>query len=389
MTPPIPRRLHAHAERAARACAFALAACSAPACDGRAIVDAAGPRSPEHVAPAPTRTSVIEDGAPLAIGAEAPPPAGLRWITGGPIEKLEHGKAHLVVFWAPWSGASTQVFARLSDLQRRNTERGLVVFAVTAADARGTTLERARTRLFELGELAAVPTAFDPDGVWRARWIGGEHDPALPLAFLVDREGRLAASGPPSEVELRLQAVLAGLHDLTRLAKDEAAKPGVLARSLALQSEFHSAWRASDWPRAVRLCDELLALDGARHRRFALTKFQVLFLHTPRVDEALDYARALADGLARDDVGLLNSLAWTLVDPHLSVPKRDLALAGRCAQRAVDLTVRRNAVLLDTLARVHAAQNELERALAIEEEAARLDPLFQGRVSELRAELGR
>lgn len=372
-----------------RAGAFALAACSALACDAREVVHAAGARPAELDVPPQARAAANEVRAWLAIGAEAPAPAGLRSITGESVTTFERGKVHLVVFWAPWSGASTQVLARLSDLQRRNRERGLVVLAVASADARGTTLERARRLLLELGDRAAVPTAFDPDGAWRAQWIGGARDPALPIAFLVDRSGRLAASGPPSEVELGLQAVLADRHDLARLANVAGAKPGILAKSLALQSGFHAAWRASDWPRVVGFCDELLALDAPRHRRFALTKLQVLLLHTPRVDEALDYAHALADGLARDDVGLLDALAWTLVDPNSPVPKRDLALAKRCAQRAVELTLRRNAVLLDTLARVHAAQGEVERALAIEEEAAGLDPSFQNRVSEFRAELGR
>lgn len=341
-----------------------------------------GPIAPAAAAPDPA-------GSRLEIGGDAPGLEGLRWITGAPAGELERGRVLLVVFWAPWSGTSTQTLARLAELERRHAARGLDVLAVSAADARGTTLERARRSLHELAGQVPARTAFDTDGTWRARWIGAEADPMLPVAFLVDRTGRIASEGSVAQAELRLPRVLADQHDLAKLAAEAAREPELLARSAELQRDFHAASRASDWPRVLARCDELLALDLDRHRRFTLAKFQVLLLRQHRAAEAYAYARALADGIARDDVGLLNSIAWTIVDPHQPVPERDLALAGRCAQRAVDLTLRRNAVLLDTLARVHAAQGEFDRAIAVEEEAARIDPIFAGPASELRAKAGR
>lgn len=366
------------------ACALAALACARSESSSPVAATAAHPPARIELPSAAPNAPVS---APIAIGAAAPALPALRWIVGEPLAAFEPGTAYLVAFWAPWSGTSTQVFARLSELERRNKERGLVVLAVTGPDARGTTLEIARTRLHELGDFVATRVAYDADGAWVRAFLGDPTAPLLPAVYLVDRGGRVAAEGALSEVELRLGSVLAGQHDLAALATEAAAKPGLLAKTAELQRAFDAAHRAHDWARAVALCDELVALDLVRNRRFALTKFQILFLETPRTDEALLYARTLADGLARDDVGMLGTLAWTLVDPHLTPPKRDLELAGRCAQRAVDLSLRRNAALLDTLARVHATQGDLPRAIELEEEAARLDPLFRGVLSDYRAQL--
>ncbi|MBK7877749.1 MAG: hypothetical protein IPJ77_18865 [Planctomycetes bacterium] len=341
--------------------------------------------APAELPPLRATPPIATTSAALAVGAAAPALPALRWIQGTPLDAFAPGSAQLVVFWAPWSGTSTQVFARLSELDRRHRERGLVVLAVTGPDGRGTTFETARTRVHELGEFAATRIAYDDGGAWVRTWIGDPERPLLPVAFLVDRTGRIAAKGALSEVELRLAPVLAGQHDLAELVAEAETNEKDLARSADLQRSFHAAYRARDWPLAAGICDELIVLDLVRNRRFAFAKFQLLYLETARTDEALAYARELADGLARDDLGMLNALAWTLVDPHLAPPKRDLELAGRCAQRAVDLSLRRNAALLDTLACVHAAQGDLEAAIGIEEEAARLDPLFAARLSEYRA----
>lgn len=378
-------RVGSRAARAPRTAHPLLLALAALACARVPATEAAkeaehAPIEPPGSVAAPSGTSAM-----LPIGAQAPALPALRFLAGEPVAAFEPGRTYLVAFWAPWSGTSTQAFARLSDLDRRHRERGLVVLAVTGPDARGTTLASARARLAELGEFVATRVAYDETGAWTRAWIGEPSAPLLPEVFLVDSTGTVAAQGALAEVELRLPAVLAGTHDVARIASEAAEKPALLAKSAELQRAFDAAYRAHDWARVVELCDQLVALDAVRNRRFAVSKFQVLYLETRRTDEALEYARTLAEGLARDDVGMLGTLAWTIVDPHLEPPKRDLALAEACARRAVELTARRNPVLLDTLARVHAAGGDLARAIRVEEEAAHLDPLFQGTLSDYRA----
>lgn len=321
---------------------------------------------------------------PPHVGELAPELGALTPLAGERATALERGKVHLVVFWAPWSGASTQLFPRLADLQRRHGERGLRVLAITAADARGSTFESARASVDELRAFGGFSIAFDATATSQQRFLGSS---LPPLSFLVDRDGRVVVAGNPVEAELRLPAVLAGQHDLDLIVSEVERRPLVLADGIRLQRALDDAYRRGDWPGVRARCDELLALDRARFRRFAVVRFQALLLGAGRLDEAYAEGRALLEGIARDDVGMLGTIAWSIVDPGAHVERRDLALAAECAQRAVDLSGRRNPTLLETLARVHHALGALERAIDVQREAFRLDPTREGALREYEAEL--
>lgn len=320
------------------------------------------------------------------VGDEAPALALTRWLAGTPAYALEAGKVHFVVFWAPWSGASTQALLRLGDLARRNTSTGLVVTAVAGPDTRGATFTAARDRLRELTPGAPFRCGWDENGAAQRAWLGTAGANALPCAFLVDRDGHIAALGAPGLVEARVASVLAGTHDLAALAR-EATDHGTVEAELArVRDAYQVAYRTHDFERALTLCDELIRLDPDGHRRMVVARFQILLARLGRADDAYAYGRELLAGVARDDIGSLAILAWTVVDPDQRPVRRDLTFAGECAQRAVDLSQRRNATLLDTLARVHHAQGELDQAIAIETEAARLDVFFAGVLAEYRRE---
>jgi Flp pilus assembly protein TadD len=68
----------------------------------------------------------------------------------------------------------------------------------------------------------------------------------------------------------------------------------------------------------------------------------------------------------------MGQLAWILATASPGLV--DAHEAVRLAERAVALTDRRDARLLDALAAAHAAATEFERALQVVDEALRLDP---------------
>ena len=59
---------------------------------------------------------------------------------------------------------------------------------------------------------------------------------------------------------------------------------------------------------------------------------------------------------------MLNQLAWTIVDAP-GLEKRDLDLALRTAQRAVELTHEREVAILDTLARAYFEKGQIDQAI--------------------------
>jgi tetratricopeptide (TPR) repeat protein len=77
--------------------------------------------------------------------------------------------------------------------------------------------------------------------------------------------------------------------------------------------------------------------------------------------------------LRPDSVQLMGQLAWILATASPAGPS-DADEAVRLAERAVALTERQDARLLDTLAAAYAAATEFERALQVVDEALRLNP---------------
>ncbi|MCC6406253.1 MAG: hypothetical protein IT453_03735, partial [Planctomycetes bacterium] len=73
--------------------------------------------------------------------------------------------------------------------------------------------------------------------------------------------------------------------------------------------------------------------------------------------------------IAHKDAAELNKLAWSIVDPEAKLAERDLDLALRAAQNAVELTEWKDGSILDTLARVHATKGDLAKAIELQTKA--------------------
>ena len=93
---------------------------------------------------------------------------------------------------------------------------------------------------------------------------------------------------------------------------------------------------------------------------------------------------ARADRAHPDQAELLNSWAWTLITLK-DRARRDPAKAVLLATRAVDLTHRREAHILDTLGEALFAANRRDEAIAVESEAAALSPRYARRVAGMKA----
>ena len=125
------------------------------------------------------------------------------------------------------------------------------------------------------------------------------------------------------------------------------------------------------WPTSV---DDLI--DLARERVAGLQVEPGRSLADRTVDQAV----------AERDAVRLNRIAWRIVDTAAAINKRNLVLALRAAEKAVELTQEKNGNMLDTLARVWFWKRDHKQAIALQGkavEAAELDP-STGNVVKLR-----
>ena len=259
----------------------------------------------------------------LLVGAPAPPLAVAHFLRGTPRTRLDPGRVYLIEFWTVWCGPCIAGMPHLSALERELGPRGLTVIGVAPRpDEWGHDPAAIEALLARKGDQISYSIALDSEGesedgyqgVFRGKtiesWMGAARVGAVPIAFVVDREGRIAAIAPPLEIDGVVRACLDGTFD-----RDEAAE-----RYLALL--------------AAR--GELEEMDG--------------LLDRGERELALALGTELLEGPMWHDARYLAALAGRWFDAGPS--GAELALALRAVQRANLLTRTSDPGTLGLLARL-------------------------------------
>jgi thiol-disulfide isomerase/thioredoxin len=318
-------------------------------------------------------TSAATPGETLAIGDPAPAIQVAEWVKGEPIAAFRPGQVYVVEFWATWCGPCKKSIPHVSELQKNYGEKvRFLGVSVWERDASGVT-----PFVQKMGDKMAYTVARDlvPDGKeanegWMARnWMEAAQQGGIPAAFIVDGTGRIAWIGHPMEMDAVLGKVVAGTWDVAA-AKAEQQAQAALA---ATYEKINAAIQGEEWASVVTLVDETIATAPDTTATLGPWKF-IGQLHLGKMDEGYAFAAKLVDGAAKDSAEALNQIAWTIVDPDASWPKRDHALALRAAERANQLTEEKNPSILDTLALVHFGLGHIDQALALQKKAVELTP---------------
>ena len=272
---------------------------------------------------------------PLMVGDAAPPLAVARWIKGEPTT-LERGHVYVVEFWATWCGPCLAGMAHLTELQERYGKSGVTVIGVTSQDPYGNSLEAVRDLLAKKADAVGYSIAWDDQSgtdhayqdVFRGhtieRYLEAAQIRAIPCAFVVDREGRIAYIGHPAAMDGALEQIVAGTWDIAGAA-----------RKYRLSRE------------AEPLLDEFTRL-----------------LESNKTDEAYGLARRLMANEIHDDWRGLLIIADAIAGSNSKVERKDIPLALEAATRANELTRYSDPGLVGLLAGVCLKSGD--RAKAIE-----------------------
>lgn len=300
----------------------------------------------------------------LGINDPAPPLALTGWAVGKPIEGLQPGKIYVVEFWATWCGPCRVSMPHLSQLQRQYGEE-VTFLGVTREDA--ATVESFLAEEQSEGktwrDVVQYRLALDQDGATSAAYMRAAGQTGIPTAFVVGRDGRIEWIGHPMAMDQPLAKVVANEWDreaaIVEYRKDQALR--------ALVRELGALARKGDWDAALAAIGEVETRDGPSARLTSL-RMTILRLAERREDLAAEEARFVEQ--AWDDAQALNEFAWRIA---IGRGNRNLPLALKAAQRAVELTKEQDASILDTLARVHFEDGNVPQALAWQKRAAAIN----------------
>lgn len=317
--------------------------------------------------------ALAADGPTLKVGDPAPKLQTGKWLQGEPVREFERGKVYVVAFWSSSGRPCRLAMPWLSDLQRQYKDQGLAVIGVNVWDSG---VEPAEAYLKEMGEAIAFRIAMDATdengrGKMAAAWLAAAGQGAVPVAFVVDTQGRIAFIGHPQSVkEKLLKPVLDGSFDLKKAAEAYAAALANEPKMQALLKDYQVAVRTGEPERALRLLEtmEKLAPEEGRGSIGAL-RFRMLMAQRD-FKGAAKLAAALSDAYP-DEAILQNLLAWEMAIQE-GMPERDLDLIEKIARRANDAAKGKDPAILDTLARALFMKGNQAAAIELQEKAVKL-----------------
>ncbi|MFG3594731.1 TlpA disulfide reductase family protein [Bradyrhizobium sp. RDI18] len=211
----------------------------------------------------------------LRMESPAPPIKVENWLRGQPLTSFQPGKVYIVEFWATWCKPCVAAMPHLVQLQERYKDSGVEVLGVAACE-RATTADEARANLdawlTEKFSNLNYRIGFDYTGNMNKLWMDPSFSVGIPTSFVVDRDGRIAFIGFPTQLDDVLPKILNGgwrTSDEARAADTERVVEGErtmreMTRKQALTKPIYAklrpAMEAEDWATALSAVEEAVAV---------------------------------------------------------------------------------------------------------------------------------
>ena len=151
----------------------------------------------------------------LNIGDPAPPLRVKEWIKGIPVQQFEKGKMYVVEFWATWCVPCIAAMPYLSALA--NEYKGKVtILGIDTYENKKTSIEKVKAFVDSMGSRMDYNVAADDSSFMAAGWIDASGEQGIPKSFVIDREGKLAWIGHPSQLADVLPGIVNNTWDIKK-----------------------------------------------------------------------------------------------------------------------------------------------------------------------------
>ena len=304
----------------------------------------------------------------VGIGDVAPAIGLNSWVKGTPVNEYAKGRVYVVEFWAMGVAACGKSGPLLGELQTVFKDKGLTVVGVSVMERGG--VEEVERYVKGVGERLTQAIGYDATGDAARRFMQPTGQNAIPVVFVIDRDGRLAWIGHPLDgLDRVVERVVAGNWDLAKAKQEADRRAAAENKSGPLVTRLEEEFGANQSDKALATMDELAAVDPPVSGEWIVSKFGYLLLERKDADKAYAYAAVALAGVGKDDAPSLKAMAWmTLAEP--GVARRDVVLAGKMAARADEITGHADANVLDTLARAMFDSGDVAGAIEVQKRAA-------------------
>jgi len=329
--------------------------------------------------PSAVRADEGDGGPTLTIGSKAPAIDIAHWVKGVemdrrgqfvPLTSFEPGQITVLEFWATWCGPCVGSMPHLTALQAEYRDKGVRIIGVSD-ESLPKVIQFLFTTYESDGKLQNDRTGYtlttDPDQSVKKDYFLAAGQRGIPTAFVIGKDGHIEWIGHPTKLGPVLEALVADRWDRAAYKLTFEKLQAAERAMQKVQARLRAAYQSRDWDGAAAIFDELIAADPEATRP-RYQKFMMLLAGANRPEAAYACGEKLLEK-AWSDQGLLNQVAWTVVDDK-AVQTRNLKFALKAALRANELSESKDAAILDTLARVYFEQGELLLAVKWQGQAA-------------------
>lgn len=205
-------------------------------------------------------------GPSLAVGLPAPELRVAKWLKGTPVEKLERGQVYVVEFWATWCGPCKATMPHVTSLAKKYAGKatiiGVSVWERPPEETDASLLSLVEATVKSMGDRMDYNVAADGlDKFMATTWMEAAGQKAIPCAFIVDREGKIAWIGLPAKMDDVLEAVVNGTWDREAEIKRAAEAAEAERRQNQLIAPILEARKNKDAAAILAAYDKALAAD--------------------------------------------------------------------------------------------------------------------------------
>ncbi len=287
---------------------------------------------------------------PLELGDMAPEIKIKQWLNGS-AQSITEGKGKkifVVEFWATWCGPCKASIPHLSDIYNKKKDKNVEIIGISKES-----LETVEEFVKEAGFTYNV--GIDEDSYTTKLYMDGV--PGIPHAFIIGKEGKILWKGHPMDgLEGALDAIIKGEYNIEDQAK-----------LTELKKKIEKASQNRDIDAAIQAASELLAIFPNDTQTFSL--FASLCQYKGDENTLTSNLDKIANN-KKTNAATLNNIAWNFVSFN-NFKFRNIAKALEYARKSIKLERQQHS--LDTLARIYFELGLIEKSIALEEEALKLD----------------
>ncbi len=296
----------------------------------------------------------------LSVGDPAPGLDVEEWLAGSETT-IKQGQVYIIWFWETKGVEFRNVAPVLSRIQQDTVDFGLTVIGITTEEK-----DVVEPWLKRNGRDVSFAMALDRRSGTHRAWVQAADldKDDMPVAFLVDRQSRIALIVTPSDHDRAAE-----LNRVTRLVVRNRYDPALEASAAPMLDAARNARKTHTYRIALKQYDQVIDLSAMIFADVALERFEMVLVDMKQPRDAYAYARdKLLNGFFAEDADALAQLAEKIVlDPDIPADNRDLELALECATAA--RKIMDHPEMDAALAVVHFHRGETETAIRLQRRA--------------------